>query len=103
MSAVPDTSASPSNATAGGDAEGEERRLGLREQFRSWPRAGRWATYAVTVVVLVVVAALVALGGLGALALGVLTLLPLFFIVISMIGIVTSSVWTIGYLTEVES
>lgn len=50
-----------------------------------------------------VVAALVSLGGLGAVALGVLTLLPLFFIVISMIGIVTSSVWTIGYLTEVES
>ncbi len=50
-----------------------------------------------------VVAALVSLGGLGAVALGVLTLLPLFFVVISMIGIVTSSAWTIGYLTEVES
>ena len=45
-----------------------------------------------------------AVGGvLGAVALGVLILLPVLFVVIAMIGIVTSSVWTIGYLTEAES
>ena len=42
-------------------------------------------------------------GTIGAVALGVLTLLPLFFVVVAMIGIMTSSVWTIGYLTQVES
>lgn len=42
-------------------------------------------------------------GRLGAVALGVATLLPVLFVVVSMIGIVTSSVWTIGYLKEVES
>jgi hypothetical protein len=34
--------------------------------------------------------------------LGALTLLPAAFVVIAMIGIMTSSVWTIGYLTQVE-
>jgi hypothetical protein len=54
-------------------------------------------------VVLLLRASLALLGGVGAVALGALTLLPIIFIVIAMIGIVTSSVWTIGYLTEVES
>jgi hypothetical protein len=44
-----------------------------------------------------------ALGGpLAAVPVGALTLLPLFFVVVAMIGIMTSSVWTIGYLTQVE-
>lgn len=41
-------------------------------------------------------------GVLPAAALGVLIVLPTAFIAISMIGIVGSSVWTIGYLTQVE-
>lgn len=54
-------------------------------------------------VVALLVASSALWGGLASVALGVLTLLPVFFIVVSMIGIVTSSVWTIGYLTEVGS
>jgi hypothetical protein len=42
-------------------------------------------------------------GVLGAVGLGALTLLPVVFVAIAIIGIVTSSVWTIGYLTQVES
>ena len=64
MSAVSDTPAPPSTASTGGEPDGgpvdQERRVGLREQFRAWPRAGRWAMYVVTGVVLVVVIALVA-------------------------------------------
>ena len=64
MSAVSDTPAPPSTASTGGEPGGgpvdQERRVGLREQFRAWPRAGRWAMYVVTGVVLVVVIALVA-------------------------------------------
>ena len=41
-------------------------------------------------------------GILGAVVLGVVTLAPLFFIAFSIVGIVTSSVWTIGYLSQVE-
>jgi hypothetical protein len=41
-------------------------------------------------------------GPIGAGLLGALTLLPAAFVVIAMIGIMTSSVWTIGYLTQVE-
>ena len=54
-------------------------------------------------VVLLLRAFLGLLGGLGVVVVGALTLLPLAFIVLAMIGIMTSSVWTIGYLTEVES
>lgn len=54
-------------------------------------------------VIALLVASAALWGVFGAVALGVLTLLPAFFIVISMIGIMTSSVWTIGYLTQVES
>jgi hypothetical protein len=36
-------------------------------------------------------------------ALGALTLVPVLFVVIAMVGIMTSSVWTIGYLTQVEA
>lgn len=44
-----------------------------------------------------------ALGGaVAAVPVGALTLLPLLFVVVAMIGIMTSSVWTIGYLTQVE-
>jgi len=35
-------------------------------------------------------------------ALGVLLLLPVCFVAVAMMGIMTSSVWTIGYLTQVE-
>jgi hypothetical protein len=41
-------------------------------------------------------------GVLGAVSLGVLTLLPAAFIALAMVGIMTSSVWTIGYLSQVE-
>ena len=41
-------------------------------------------------------------GILGAVGLGVVTLAPLFFIALSIFGVVTSSVWTIGYLSQVE-
>jgi hypothetical protein len=41
-------------------------------------------------------------GPIGAGLLGALILVPAVFIAIAMIGIMTSSVWTIGYLTEVE-
>jgi hypothetical protein len=54
-------------------------------------------------VVALLVASAEALGVSGAVALGVLLLPPVFFVAIAMIGIVTSSVWTIGYLTEVEA
>ena len=35
-------------------------------------------------------------------ALGLLTILPVVFVIFAFIGIMTSSVWTIGYLTQVE-
>jgi hypothetical protein len=41
-------------------------------------------------------------GALGAAGLGVVTLLPAVFVAIALVGIVTSSVWTIGYLSQVE-
>jgi hypothetical protein len=41
-------------------------------------------------------------GLLPAVGIGVLIVLPTAFVAISMIGIMGSSVWTIGYLTEVE-
>jgi hypothetical protein len=41
-------------------------------------------------------------GPLGAAGLGVFTLLPAAFVAYAMVGIVTSSVWTIGYLSQVE-
>jgi hypothetical protein len=40
--------------------------------------------------------------GLPAIAIGVLTVPPLVFVLYAFIGITTSSVWTIGYLTQVE-
>jgi hypothetical protein len=42
------------------------------------------------------------LWGASAIALGVLTILPLAFVAYAFVGITTSSVWTIGYLTQVE-
>lgn len=49
------------------------------------------------------VAASAALWGvLGAVALGALTVVPMAFVAIAVIGVVVSSVWTIGYLTQVE-
>ena len=41
-------------------------------------------------------------GFVGAIGLGVLTLVPLAFVALAFTGIMTSSVWTIGYLTQVE-
>lgn len=41
-------------------------------------------------------------GFLGAVALGVLTVGPLLFVAGAFVGIMTSSVWTIGYLQQVE-
>ena len=41
-------------------------------------------------------------GILGAVALGLLTMAPLLFVAIAIVGIMTSSVWTIGYLQQVE-
>jgi hypothetical protein len=41
-------------------------------------------------------------GFVGAIGLGVLTLVPLVFVAVAFTGIMTSSVWTIGYLTQVE-
>jgi len=41
-------------------------------------------------------------GMLGAVALGLLTVAPLAFVAIAIVGIMTSSVWTIGYLQQVE-
>ena len=52
--------------------------------------------------VAIVVASAGVWGTVGAVGLGALTLLPAVFVAIAMVGIVTSSVWTIGYLTQVE-
>jgi hypothetical protein len=41
-------------------------------------------------------------GALPSIALGVLLALPTCFVLIAMVGIMSSSVWTIGYLTQVE-
>jgi hypothetical protein len=51
---------------------------------------------------ILLVVALMPLWGLPAVALGIFTLLPAAFVVIAFVGIMTSSVWTIGYLTQVE-
>ncbi len=48
------------------------------------------------------VVSLVPVWGLPAVAIGVLTLPPAAFVVFAFFGIVTSSVWTIGYLSQVE-
>ena len=50
----------------------------------------------------IVVASAALWGPLGAVGLGVLTLAPLAFVAIALVGIMTSSVWTIGYLSQVE-
>jgi hypothetical protein len=62
---------------------------------------------ALSLVVIIPVGGLVAAaaavwGALAAIALGVLTLLPIVVVAMSIIGVVVSSVWTIGYLTQVE-
>jgi len=41
-------------------------------------------------------------GFVGAIGLGALTLVPLAFVALAFTGIMTSSVWTIGYLAQVE-
>ncbi|HET7608896.1 MAG TPA: hypothetical protein VFL84_09485 [Gammaproteobacteria bacterium] len=41
-------------------------------------------------------------GALAAVGLGVLTVAPLLFVAFAFFGIMTTSVWTIGYLTQVE-
>jgi hypothetical protein len=48
------------------------------------------------------VRALAPVGGFPVFAIGVLGLLPAGFVTFAFIGVMTSSVWTIGYLTQVE-
>jgi hypothetical protein len=50
----------------------------------------------------IVVASAGVWGGFGAAGLGVLTLAPLLFVAVAFVGIMVSSVWTIGYLSQVE-
>ncbi len=57
---------------------------------------------AVIAPLVLLVVTLLPLWGAPAIALGVLTLPPAAFVVIAFIGIMTSSVWTIGYLNQVE-
>jgi hypothetical protein len=72
--------------------------------------AGFLGVLFVTLVSLVVIAPIAAIvvassgvwGVPGSVGLGVLTLLPVVFVAVAMVGIVTSSVWTIGYLTQVQ-
>jgi len=52
--------------------------------------------------VLLVRAMLPALGVAPAIAIGLLIVVPLVFVAIAFVGVVTSSVWTIGYLSQVE-
>lgn len=59
----------------------------------------------VALLVIAPIALLIRVGlveGLSAVALGVLTIAPALFVAVAFVGIVTSSVWTIGYLTQVE-
>ena len=51
---------------------------------------------------ILLVVALMPVWGLPTAAIGVLTIAPALFVALAFIGIVTSSVWTIGYLTQVE-
>ena len=59
MSAVPDA-VSPTVTSEAPATPGEVSQPGPAARFRAWPRAGRWASYAVVVLVLLVVAAMVA-------------------------------------------
>jgi hypothetical protein len=52
--------------------------------------------------VVLLVASLAPVWGLPAIAIGVLTVPPLVFVLYAFIGVTTSSVWTIGYLTQVK-
>jgi hypothetical protein len=71
--------------------------------------AGFFGSLLVSAVGVLVIAPLAAIvvasaglwGALGAVGLGALTLVPLAFVAIAFIGVMTSSVWTIGYLSEV--
>jgi hypothetical protein len=72
--------------------------------------AGFLGVLLVSVVGVLVIAPLTAIvaasaglwGALGAVGLGAVTLAPLVFVAIAFAGIMTSSVWTIGYLSQVE-
>lgn len=72
--------------------------------------AGFLGTLLITVCALVVIAPVAGIvaasaalwGVLGAVGLGLLTLAPLGFVVLAFLGIMVSSVWTIGYLSQVE-
>jgi hypothetical protein len=72
--------------------------------------AGFLGILLVTVVGLVVITPIVAIvfasasvwGIAGAVGLGVLTLAPVAFVVFAIIGVTVSSVWTIGYLSQVQ-
>ena len=72
--------------------------------------AGFLGVVFVTVVGLVVIAPIVAIvvasagvwGMSGAVGLGVLTIAPVAFVLFAFIGVTMSSVWTIGYLSQVE-
>jgi hypothetical protein len=56
----------------------------------------------VIVPLVLLIVGLVQLWGLPAIVLGALTIPPALFVALAFVGIMTSSVWTIGYLTEVE-
>lgn len=58
---------------------------------------------AIVPVALLVVALLLVLPVAPVIAIGVLALLPAAFVLTAMIGTLRSSIWTVGYLTEVES
>ncbi|HEX7237605.1 MAG TPA: hypothetical protein VF405_11625 [Gammaproteobacteria bacterium] len=72
--------------------------------------AGFLGVLLVSVVGVLVIAPLTAIvaasaglwGALGAVGLGAVTLAPLVFVAVAFAGIMTSSVWTIGYLSQVE-
>jgi hypothetical protein len=57
---------------------------------------------AIAPITAIVVASSGVWGALGAVGLGAFTLLPAVFVALAMVGIVTSAVWTIGYLSQVE-
>lgn len=60
------------------------------------------ASFLVIGPLVLLVQALAPAWGLPVFAIGVLGLLPAGFVMFAFIGVVTSSVWTIGYLTQVE-
>jgi hypothetical protein len=60
------------------------------------------ASFAVIAPVILLLRMSAGLWGLPAVALGVLIVVPTAFVAIALVGVMASSVWTIGYLTQVE-